>query len=155
MPARLAPILRAVRSYALSERGVDRAGRRSYSRHATPCKRSVINASTSILLTPLLQSGSRSCARGQQSLCQTRTISSVSVKHRVFIALGSNLGDRVNMIEQACILLDKHDEIKIKRTSCLWETKAMYVEDQANFLNGACEVGMLHRSSRKARQCRY
>ncbi|EDO00594.1 hypothetical protein SS1G_14464 [Sclerotinia sclerotiorum 1980 UF-70] len=30
--------------------------------------------------------------------------------------------------------------IKIKRTSGLWETEPMYVLDQNNFLNGACEV---------------
>ena len=107
------------------------------------------NVSPLSLLTPLRQHGSRAYARGQTMPCQIRAISSASAKHRVFIALGSNLGDRINMIEQACNLLDKHDEIKIKRTSCLWETKAMYVEDQAEFLNGACEVGMLHRSALK------
>lgn len=62
--------------------------------------------------------------------------------HRVFIALGSNMGDRITTIEKACRLLDKHENIKILRTSGLWETKAMYVTDQADFLNGACEVGM-------------
>jgi len=68
------------------------------------------------------------------------------MKHRVFIALGSNMGDRIHMIEQACNLLDKHANIKIIRTSGLWETKAMYIVDQADFLNGACEVGMLSQS---------
>jgi len=56
------------------------------------------------------------------------------------------MGDRIDMIEQACNLLDKHDSIKVIRTSGLWETKAMYVIDQADFLNGACEVGMLSHS---------
>ncbi|KAL1297062.1 hypothetical protein AAFC00_004650 [Neodothiora populina] len=28
----------------------------------------------------------------------------------------------------------------VKRTSCLYETEPMYVEDQAQFLNGACEI---------------
>ncbi|TKA76193.1 hypothetical protein B0A49_06948 [Cryomyces minteri] len=31
-------------------------------------------------------------------------------------------------------------EINILRTSGLWETKAMYVENQNNFVNGACEI---------------
>lgn len=67
-------------------------------------------------------------------------------KHRVFIALGSNMGDRVHMIGQACRLLGEDENIKVVRTSGLWETKAMYVVDQADFLNGACEVGMLSQS---------
>ncbi|KAI1119394.1 Dihydropteroate synthase [Nemania sp. NC0429] len=57
----------------------------------------------------------------------------------VYIALGSNLGDRVAMIEQACREMDVRG-IKVKRTSSLWETEPMYVLDQDRFVNGACEV---------------
>jgi 2-amino-4-hydroxy-6-hydroxymethyldihydropteridine diphosphokinase / dihydropteroate synthase len=60
--------------------------------------------------------------------------------HRAFIALGSNMGDRVAMIEQACKEVDASNHVKILRTSSLYETKAMYVLDQDNFVNGACEV---------------
>jgi hypothetical protein len=60
--------------------------------------------------------------------------------HRAFIALGSNLGDRVAMIEQACKEVDANEHVRILRTSSLYETKAMYVLDQDNFVNGACEV---------------
>lgn len=60
-------------------------------------------------------------------------------KSRFFVALGSNVGDRLDMIEKGCLEMEK-EEIQIFRTSGLWETKAMYVEDQANFLNGVCEV---------------
>jgi len=59
--------------------------------------------------------------------------------HRAFIALGSNLGDRIGMIERACNEMSSRG-IKIKRTSSLWETEPMYVLDQANFINGVCEV---------------
>jgi hypothetical protein len=64
-------------------------------------------------------------------------------RHRAFIALGSNMGDRLQMIERACKLLEHSGEISILRTSSLWETKAMYVENQADFLNGVCEVETL------------
>jgi hypothetical protein len=64
-------------------------------------------------------------------------------RHRAFIALGSNMGDRLEMIERACKLLERSGEVSILRTSSLWETKAMYVENQADFLNGVCEVGTL------------
>jgi len=60
-------------------------------------------------------------------------------KHIAYIALGSNLGDRVAMIEQACHEMSARG-IKVKRTSSLWETEPMYVLDQDSFLNGACEV---------------
>ncbi|KAI0203761.1 Dihydropteroate synthase [Astrocystis sublimbata] len=56
-----------------------------------------------------------------------------------YIALGSNLGDRVAMIQEACNRMDACG-IKVKRTSCLWETEPMYVLDQNRFVNGACEV---------------
>ncbi|KAK7183005.1 dihydropteroate synthase [Paraphaeosphaeria sporulosa] len=65
---------------------------------------------------------------------------SAMMKHRAFVALGSNLGDRVAMIEQACNEMDQTGKIKVLRTSSLWETKAMYVLDQDKFVNGVCEV---------------
>ncbi len=59
--------------------------------------------------------------------------------HRVYVALGSNVGDRIGNIESACQRM--HDRgIKVSRTSALYETKAMYLEDQQSFINGACEV---------------
>ena len=62
-------------------------------------------------------------------------------KHTAYIALGSNLGDRIQMIEKACNAMEEHG-IRIKRTSCLWETEPMYVLDQGSFINGACEVSL-------------
>ncbi|KAL3423995.1 folic acid synthesis protein (dihydropteroate synthase) [Phlyctema vagabunda] len=62
-----------------------------------------------------------------------------STFHTAYIALGSNLGDRVAWIEQACNEMTARG-IKIKRTSSLWETEPMYVLDQEIFLNGACEI---------------
>ncbi|CAI7657665.1 unnamed protein product [Penicillium manginii] len=59
--------------------------------------------------------------------------------HRAFIALGSNVGDRVEMIEKACLELDRAG-ITVKRTSSLFETTPMYVLDQGTFINGVCEV---------------
>ncbi|KAI9171135.1 Folic acid synthesis protein-like protein [Paramyrothecium foliicola] len=56
-----------------------------------------------------------------------------------YIALGSNLGDRVAEIEKACHEMDRRG-IRVKRTSSLWETEPMYYADQDRFINGACEV---------------
>jgi 2-amino-4-hydroxy-6-hydroxymethyldihydropteridine diphosphokinase/dihydropteroate synthase len=53
------------------------------------------------------------------------------------------MGDRVEMIEHACKLMETTGEVKVLQTSSLYETKAMYVLDQDNFVNGACEVRLL------------
>ncbi|KAI0099917.1 Dihydropteroate synthase [Nemania sp. FL0031] len=67
------------------------------------------------------------------------TEASMPKTRTAYIALGSNLGDRVAMIEQACREMDARG-IRVKRTSSLWETEPMYVLDQDRFVNGACEV---------------
>lgn len=59
--------------------------------------------------------------------------------HKAYIALGSNQGDRIAMIERACLEMERAG-IRIKRTSSLFQTSPMYVLDQDLFLNGACEV---------------
>lgn len=58
----------------------------------------------------------------------------------VVIALGSNLGNRIEEIEKACRAIDADPDMRIVDTSFLYETKPMYVEDQGEFVNGACEV---------------
>ena len=62
----------------------------------------------------------------------------------VFIALGSNVGDRLINIEKACREMDAEPEIRIVRTSALYETAPMYVADQDPFLNGVCEASDLN-----------
>lgn len=58
---------------------------------------------------------------------------------RAFIALGSNLGDRLGNIERSCREMEARG-LRILRTSSLYETAPMYVKDQDVFLNGVCEV---------------
>lgn len=65
-----------------------------------------------------------------------------SINHSVYVALGSNVGDRLAMIERACRSLQARG-IRILRTSALYETAPMYLEDQPPFLNGACHVGSI------------
>jgi hypothetical protein len=61
---------------------------------------------------------------------------------KAYIALGSNLGDRVDWIEKACKHMNSSPEIKLVKTSSLWETDPMYVVDQDKFINGVCEVSL-------------
>lgn len=58
-----------------------------------------------------------------------------------YVALGSNLGDRIAHIEEACREMEARG-IRVKRTSSLWETEPMYYADQDRFVNGACEVSL-------------
>lgn len=58
---------------------------------------------------------------------------------KAYIALGSNMGDRLSMLEQSLDEMEARD-IHVLRTSSLYETAPMYVTDQDVFLNGICEV---------------
>ena len=65
-----------------------------------------------------------------------------ALRHTAFIALGSNVGDRIAMLEAACALM-KVEGIQVQRTSALYETTPMYLEDQERFINGVCQVRLL------------
>jgi dihydroneopterin aldolase/2-amino-4-hydroxy-6-hydroxymethyldihydropteridine diphosphokinase/dihydropteroate synthase len=58
---------------------------------------------------------------------------------RVFIALGSNIGDRVGNIRRAVDGLEK-ERVEVVRTGRMYESEPMYVEDQARFINTVIEV---------------
>jgi 2-amino-4-hydroxy-6-hydroxymethyldihydropteridine diphosphokinase/dihydropteroate synthase len=74
--------------------------------------------------------------------------------HTAYIALGSNLGDRIGWIEKACGEMSRRG-IKIKRTSCLWETEPMYVAHQRSFINGVCEASPRIRQHDQVGICPY
>jgi 2-amino-4-hydroxy-6-hydroxymethyldihydropteridine diphosphokinase len=63
-----------------------------------------------------------------------------SYKYQVYLAVGSNLGDRFHNIRTALRLLTFDSNVRLIRTSFLYETKPMYVTDQRRFLNGAIEI---------------
>jgi len=74
--------------------------------------------------------------------------SSVLYKYQVYLAVGSNLGDRYSNIRKALQLLVQHDNnnnnststTRLVRTSFLHETAPMYVTEQPAFLNGVVRV---------------
>jgi hypothetical protein len=64
-----------------------------------------------------------------------------SQSHRVFIAVGSNLGHRFdNIVRGLDLLCESCSDIKLVRTSTLLETPPMYLADQPPFLNGVVEM---------------
>lgn len=81
------------------------------------------------------------------------TVQEAPRKRTAYIALGSNMGDRIGWIEKACNEMDARG-IRVKRTSSLWETEPMYVLDQDRFVNGACEVRQDFRRNSASSRCR-
>lgn len=68
----------------------------------------------------------------------------VGLKTRAILALGGNLGDRVDTISKAVAQIDAHPEISLKRRSGLYESYAMTSsgidQTEPNYLNGVIEV---------------
>lgn len=58
----------------------------------------------------------------------------------VYLCLGSNSGDSFKLIEQAVSFLNLSENIKLIRTSALYETEPWGVKDQNWFLNIAVEI---------------
>lgn len=59
--------------------------------------------------------------------------------HTVYLGLGSNLGDREQMIERALRALDA-PRLRLRRLSPVYETEPMYVAAQGWFLNLVAEA---------------
>ncbi|KAK1374421.1 Folate synthesis bifunctional protein, mitochondrial [Heracleum sosnowskyi] len=64
------------------------------------------------------------------------TVEVHSQEQEVVIALGSNVGDRLNNFDEALKLM-RRSGIDITRHGCLYETEPAYVTDQPRFLNSA------------------
>jgi 2-amino-4-hydroxy-6-hydroxymethyldihydropteridine diphosphokinase len=75
----------------------------------------------------------------------------IQYPHRVYLAVGSNLGNRFQNIQTALQLLCQQPRkaendnkssnvVRLMRTSFLYETAPMYVTNQPAFLNGAVEI---------------
>src|SRR3989338_4053600 len=58
----------------------------------------------------------------------------------VYIAFGSNLGDRNKNIQDAMSFLVSHPDIKVKNISSTIETEPQGGPPQAKFLNGAVKI---------------
>ena len=103
-----------------------------------PALRWLQGPSTSIMVALLHRS-----PKGESILGKAFHTGSLGTKHQestAIIALGSNVGDRLEAIEDACNAIDDGPDMRIVRTSNLYESEPMYVEDQSRFLNGVCQV---------------
>ena len=68
----------------------------------------------------------------------TRRRSDYPKEKRVFVALGSNIGDRVAHLTRAVNLLAR--DTRVVQCSRLYESEPMYVENQDRFINGVVEI---------------
>jgi hypothetical protein len=86
--------------------------------------------------------------QGTEETKQPKAVRMISSpdKGGVYIAFGSNMGNRIQNIEAACRLLDADPDIRLLRVSSLYDTEPMYVENQDRFLNGVCEVRLVNKS---------
>ncbi|AWI03178.1 2-amino-4-hydroxy-6-hydroxymethyldihydropteridine diphosphokinase [Clostridium drakei] len=63
--------------------------------------------------------------------------------HKVYIAIGSNMGNKEKNLLSAIELINKSTVTKVISVSKFYETEAVGYVDQENFLNGAIEVKTL------------
>lgn len=57
-----------------------------------------------------------------------------------FLSLGSNLGDRANVVRDAVRALDDEDDLRLVCVSSLYETEPTDLEDQPWYINAVVEV---------------
>lgn len=85
--------------------------------------------------------GIRSISHSRINMNSNTVNTSFMQYHQVYLALGSNQGDRSRAIYQA--LQELKSIGNIKATSFLYETAPMYVKSQSTFLNAACLIETL------------
>ncbi len=62
---------------------------------------------------------------------------------RVFVSLGSNIGDRLGFLQKAVDALGHASGFKVKAASAVYETEPVGKKDQPRFLNAAVELDSL------------
>ncbi|MFD1030288.1 2-amino-4-hydroxy-6-hydroxymethyldihydropteridine diphosphokinase [Metaplanococcus flavidus] len=55
--------------------------------------------------------------------------------NKSYLSLGSNMGDRLEMLKQAVRLLEKHHKVDVLKISSLYETEPIGFTEQEPFLN--------------------
>lgn len=60
--------------------------------------------------------------------------------NKAYLGIGTNMGDRLNYLNQASTLLDMHENITLTNKSAIYETKAWGYTNQNDFLNMCLEI---------------
>ena len=64
----------------------------------------------------------------------------MSEEHRIFLGLGSNLGDRYQNLQKAIHQLNDHPHVWVIKQSHVYQSPAMYQTDQDDFYNIVVEI---------------
>ena len=64
----------------------------------------------------------------------------MSEEHRIFLGLGSNLGDRYQNLQKAIYQLNNHPHVWVIKQSYVYQSPAMYQTDQDDFYNIVVEI---------------
>jgi 2-amino-4-hydroxy-6-hydroxymethyldihydropteridine diphosphokinase len=59
---------------------------------------------------------------------------------KAYLGLGTNMGERLNFLNEACKLINENSNISITKKSKVYETKAWGYTEQADFLNLCLEI---------------
>ncbi|MBE9503395.1 MAG: 2-amino-4-hydroxy-6-hydroxymethyldihydropteridine diphosphokinase, partial [Proteobacteria bacterium] len=62
------------------------------------------------------------------------------MNHEVYLALGSNMGDRIENVRSALDALNDRADINIIARSSFYETEPVGVTEQAEFINAAIRI---------------
>ncbi len=68
---------------------------------------------------------------------KTVSVTCTLQRHRVYLSIGSNIGDREAFLREAIRQLDEHPECTVKKVSSLINTEPYGGVEQEDFLNGA------------------
>ena len=63
--------------------------------------------------------------------------------HKVYIGMGSNMGDKKNNLQEAINLINENKLIKVNKVSSFYDTKPFGYTEQEDFINCACEINTI------------
>lgn len=75
-----------------------------------------------------------------QAARMTDRILRQAITHTAFVALGSNIGDRMEYLRKAISLLEEESELRVSACSRVYETEPFGYTDQAMFLNAVVRI---------------
>ena len=62
------------------------------------------------------------------------------MENYAYIALGSNIGDRLYYLREAVKMLDRHEQISVTAASSIYETEPVGYVNQDKFLNMVIKI---------------
>ena len=71
----------------------------------------------------------------------------------VYLSLGSNLGDRIGYIQQACSLLGSFDNTKIVATSSFYESEPWQMNSDKWFVNAIVQISTTFTPEELLKEC--